>query len=161
MEWRKGAELESDEFSAFSISDADELYQLDRICKLSPWSMDGFRSEFGETYSYCWGKRGEQGIEAFIMVHLFLDEAHLLKIGVSPRIRRQGVATRLLDYAISQCVQRGMRSMYLEVRRSQLAAQALYTKLGFLRTGERLNYYSKEEGYEEESEDAILYTLTI
>ena len=161
MGWKKGVELDTQEFCAFSISDADELYELDRICRLSPWSVEGFRAEFSETYSYCWGRRDERGIVAFVMLHLFLDEAHILKIGVAPEARRQGIATRLMQFAIARGVERGMRSAYLEVRRSQVSAQSLYERVGFMRSGLRPNYYTKEDGYEQETEDALLYTLTI
>jgi ribosomal-protein-alanine N-acetyltransferase len=47
----------------------------------------------------------------------------------------------------------GGRLVYLEVRRSNLAAQELYTKFGFETTGVRPRYYSNNH------EDAIMMTL--
>lgn len=161
MELRKGVELEEGEFSAFSVSDGNELFELDRICRLSPWSLEGFCSELQESYTFCWGKRDRDGIVAFIMVHVILGEAHILKIGVRPDARRQGIATRLLNYSIAQFARLGVGSSYLEVRRSQTSARALYEKMGFVPTGERRNYYNNEDGHPGECEDAILYSLGV
>lgn len=161
MGLEKGAELTENEFSAFSIVDASELYELDRVCRLSPWTRDGFASELMEAHTLCFGKRDERGISAFIMSHVYLDEAHILKIGVRPDVRRQGIALRLLEYSARQFAIRGVISAYLEVRRSQGSARALYEKCGFLQSGERKQYYGPEEGHPDKTEDAILYTLRI
>jgi ribosomal-protein-alanine N-acetyltransferase len=161
MGLRKGVELSDNEFNAFSIADADELYELDRVCRLSPWSREGFSSELKESHTLCFGKRDDQGISAFIMSHVYLDEAHILKIGVRPDVRRHGIASRLLNYTVAQFLACGVKSAYLEVRRSQTSARALYEKNSFVLTGERKNYYGQEEGYPDGTEDAILYTLSL
>lgn len=157
----KGAEQSRDEFCAFSASDARALYQLDRQCLLSPWTFDGFVTELEQSYTYCWGKRGARGIIAFVMLHVIVDEAHVLKIGVAPDFRRQGIARRLLDFAIRKVSSIGVRQAYLEVRRSQAGARALYEVSGFRQSGERRDYYGREDGHESEREDAILYTLNM
>lgn len=158
---KKGAERSKDEFCAFSASDARALFTLDRQCLLSPWTFEGFLSELEQPYTYCWGKRDARGIIAFIMVHLILDEAHVLKLGVSPEFRRQGIAHRLLSYSLHKVTASGAVRAYLEVRRSQAGARALYEGLGFRQSGERRDYYGPEEGHQSEREDAILYDLTL
>ena len=52
---------------------------------------------------------------------------------------------------------RAARSVFLEVRPSNLAAQALYARFGFRRIAVRRNYYPAHLG----REDALVLTLTL
>jgi [ribosomal protein S18]-alanine N-acetyltransferase len=162
MAAKESAGLLEEEFGAFSVSDALQIYNLDRRCLLSPWSFDGFSSELVQPYSYCWGKRDPKGnILAFIFSHIVLDEAHILKIGVAPEWREKGIAKRLMAFSLEQFQQHKVRYAYLEVRRSNDIARKFYESLGFIEDGVRKNYYGKEEGYELEAEDAIFYILKL
>jgi ribosomal-protein-alanine N-acetyltransferase len=159
----KGAQLSEQEFCAFSVSDALQLYNLDRSCLLSPWTFEGFRDELGHEYSHCWGRRDPQHgiIDAFILSHIILDEAHLLKIGVAVNSRKRGIGGRLLEYAIERYRELGVKYVHLEMRRSNQIAKKFYQSFGFIENGIRPNYYGREEGYEQVSEDAILYLKRI
>ncbi len=153
------AKLREQEFGVFSISDVQQLYDLDRSCLLSPWTFDGFCDELRHDYSHCWGRRNQYSgiIDAFILSHIVFDEAHLLKIGVEGASRQRGVGTRLLSYAIDRYLELGVKYIHLEMRRSNEIAKSFYRSFGFIENGQRRDYYGKEEGYEQLSEDAILY----
>jgi len=75
-------------------------------------------------------------------------EREILNVAVAPRFRRVGVATALLNHELAK---RG--SHFLEVRVSNVAAQTLYRKLGFVELGVRHNYYDNP------SESAIVMTM--
>lgn len=64
-------------------------------------------------------------------------EREILNIAVRARLRRQGIARRLLENE----VQSG-GTYFLEVRESNVVAQTLYRKLGFVEIGRRPKYYS-------------------
>ena len=81
---------------------------------------------------------------------VILDEAHITTIAVEPAFRGQHIGERLLVGLIDAGVERGARWMTLEVRKSNLAAQALYRKYGFREIGTRKGYYSDNR------EDAIV-----
>ncbi len=68
---------------------------------------------------------------------LTTGEWELLNVAVSPHFRRRGVASLLMDKLF--IVQPD--TVFLEVRESNLAAQVLYKKYGFLPVGVRRNYY--------------------
>jgi ribosomal-protein-alanine N-acetyltransferase len=51
-------------------------------------------------------------------------------------------------------IEQGARSSFLEVRKSNLAAQDLYRKFGYEETGRRQHYYKDND------EDAILMNLS-
>jgi ribosomal protein S18 acetylase RimI-like enzyme len=63
-------------------------------------------------------------------------EREILNLAVAPAHRRAGIATILLKHELS----RGSIH-FLEVRESNLAAQALYRKMGFSEVGRRSGYY--------------------
>jgi ribosomal-protein-alanine acetyltransferase len=158
----KGVEYAQSEFDALSVFDCGPVYGLDRRCLLSPWSYDGFHNELGSEYCFCWGRRSSSdGIDAFALSHVILDEAHLLKFGVAPEVRRQGVGERLMRYCIDEFRQMAVRQVVLEVRRSNRPARTFYHKIGFVAISVRRGYYGPEDGHPQESEDAILYSLTL
>lgn len=63
-------------------------------------------------------------------------EREILNLAVARSYRRLGVATALLRHELNQ---RAMH--FLEVRESNIAAQALYRKCGFVKAGYRPAYY--------------------
>ena len=102
------------------------LAALERICFSDPWSENAFRAE--------------------------LDKGYIANIAVDPLFRRQGIGSALLDDAADFARQAGLAFLTLEVRRSNLGAQALYRRHGFCPAGVRKNYYR------DPVEDAILMT---
>ncbi len=64
-------------------------------------------------------------------------ETEILNLAVDPSARRCGVATQLIQNILERT-----GGCFLEVRESNLAAQALYRHLGFRQVGTRTNYYS-------------------
>jgi ribosomal-protein-alanine N-acetyltransferase len=88
----------------------------------------------------------------YVGMWLMLDQAHIVAIAVRERYRRQGLGELLLVKAIDEAIDAGMESITLEVRRSNLGAQALYEKYRFLKVGVRARYYSDNH------EDAIIMT---
>jgi ribosomal-protein-alanine N-acetyltransferase len=86
---------------------------------------------------------------------------HLLNIAIAPAFQRRALALNTLKELIRDYQQRQMRFLYLEVRASNVAAQALYQRLGFVISGERKNYYLVGSGTNAGRESAILMTLEL
>lgn len=63
-------------------------------------------------------------------------EREILNVAVRGGWRRQGVAASLLEYELQTPA-----VFFLEVRESNKAAYALYTKFGFRDLSQRANYY--------------------
>jgi len=91
-------------------------------------------------------------ILGFAGMWLMVEEAHLVTIAVDPVHRRKGLGELLLVAMLEWADQLGARVMTLEVRASNLGAQALYRKYGFSTQGLRKHYYS------DNGEDALLMT---
>jgi len=93
-----------------------------------------------------------QAICGYASMWLMVDEAHLTSIAVRETHRRQGIGELLLIFIIDLSLQVNAQVVTLEVRESNLAAQALYKKYGFANVGVRRGYYS------EDGEDAVIMT---
>jgi ribosomal-protein-alanine N-acetyltransferase len=75
-----------------------------------------------------------------------MDTAEISNVAAAPDCRRQGIASLLLHTALE-----GVEAeIFLEVRKSNLPAIALYQKYGFAEYGIPKNYYSSPR------EDAVL-----
>ena len=79
-------------------------------------------------------------------------ECHLLNICVSAAFRGQGCGRQLVTALLAHARGERVTIALLEVRRSNAAAHALYSALGFNEIGTRRNYYPTRTG----REDALL-----
>ncbi len=81
----------------------------------------------------------------YVAVKYCLDEAEINIVSVKKEFQRKGVATNLLKEMEDILKNLNVKKVFLEVRRSNLKAQALYEKLGFKYMGVRKNYYQNTE----------------
>ncbi len=91
-----------------------------------------------------------QYVVGFAGLWIMADEAHIINIAVREFYRRQGIGELLLISSINLAAELRARILTLEVRASNTAAQALYSKYGFKQVGLRRGYYIDDK------EDAIL-----
>ncbi len=80
--------------------------------------------------------------------------ADIIDVAVHKDFRRHGIGEGLLAEILKACHRENIFEVNLEVRASNIAAQKLYKKMGFLEVGLRKLYY-------ENKEDAILMQLKI
>jgi ribosomal-protein-alanine N-acetyltransferase len=129
-----------------------------RISELSKLSGSGFdpAAELQRTWAKLWVLReGEAGDAlGFALAWRAADEVHLLDLAVDTNARRRGVGRRLLDAVIAYAREIQGRLVLLEVRRSNVAALALYHSAGFSVEDVRRAYYS-------DNEDAIVMRLEL
>jgi ribosomal-protein-alanine N-acetyltransferase len=72
-------------------------------------------------------------------------EARILMLAVDPRYRGRGYGSVLYREMQRQCAIKGMGSISLEVRVSNLVAIHFYEKMGFQLVGRIPKYYSNDE----------------
>lgn len=72
-----------------------------------------------------------------------LDEAHVTTVAVDPDCQGHAIGTRIMLVVTMKAIARGARSLTLEVRMSNRAAQELYRKFGFAPAGVRKGYYAE------------------
>ena len=123
-----------------------------------PWTEGIFRDCLRAGYS-CWsmvtGERsGREGtglatLVGYGIMTMAVEEAHILNLCTDPRHQRRGHARRLLSHLLGTARTHGAASVFLEVRPSNLAAQALYADEGFVQVGLRKAYYPASAGRED------------
>jgi ribosomal-protein-alanine N-acetyltransferase len=91
-----------------------------------------------------------QYIAGFTGIWLMTDEAHITNIAVAQGYRRRGIGELLLIATIDMARELKAATMTLEVRVSNIPAQNLYGKYGFIETGARRGYYLDNK------EDAVI-----
>ncbi len=132
------------------------LAALERICFSDPWSENAFFAELNSPRSRFMVALDNTGlILGYLGLHYVLDEGYIANIAVDPLFRRRGIASALLSDAESFARRADLSFLTLEVRSSNLGAQALYRRHGFAPAGRRKNYYQNP------AEDAILMTQVL
>lgn len=130
--------------------DIADIHRLEKLCFKTPWSQEAFRGELKNQAAHylvlCDGER----IAAYGGMWVMFDEAHVTNVGVDPEYRRMGLGERLMRSLMRSASQMGATAMTLEVRAGNIAAQELYSKLGFERAGVRRGYYADTQ------EDALI-----
>lgn len=84
---------------------------------------------------------------------LAAGEASLYALTVNPDLRRKGIGQKLLSQSLACLQSEGAESCFLEVRSQNIAAQNLYTALGFQTAGRRRGFYKNPD------DDALVMTL--
>lgn len=94
-------------------------------------------------------------IAGYIVARELAGELHINNVAVRAQHRRKRIGTELLQRILEQGLKMGAKAAFLEVRRSNLSAQALYKNSGFSPIAMRTNYYSDPR------EDAVVMSLTL
>jgi ribosomal-protein-alanine N-acetyltransferase len=127
--------------------------ELDRVADIetasfsNPWTREMLARELQHaniTRIYVL-KLADGRIAAFCACWLIVDEVHINTLAVERSVRRQGLATALLQHVLADLTAEGARRATLEVRRSNTAALALYERLRFVVAAVRPNYYTLPE----------------
>ncbi len=159
-------------------ADIPAVVALDRLSFATPWSASAFRHEVcASNYSYMLilersspqpSERGWQEWRpwrprrrhtpaqpgGYGGLWVIEDEGHISTLAVQPSERGQRWGELLLTALIQRALTAGASYIVLEVRVSNLIAQALYRKYGFAITERRARYYA-------DSEDAFTMRLDL
>jgi ribosomal-protein-alanine N-acetyltransferase len=136
--------------------DLEEVIAIERAIYSHPWTRGNFSDSLRAGYE-CRTWRLEGELIGYFILLVAAGEAHLLNLSIAARHQRSGHGRALLREAVEFARRRGARNLFLEVRPSNLAAQALYTRFGFRHIGVRRGYYPANSG----REDALVLTLPL
>lgn len=135
-----------------------DIEKMQAILKALPraWHPAALADCFGSHYRQFVMEIKNQ-IIGFVTVRISSEHWEIMFIAVDPLFQRQQVATTLLRYLIAEAKEAHIKSLQLEVRRSNHAAIALYQKCGFVQVGTRKGYYF-DHG---KREDALLFDFVL
>ncbi len=113
-----------------------------------PWTAQVFVEELEQARvgkrHYLVGTIGDElvGYGGLLYVE---NDAHVTNLAVHPMWRSRGIATELLLDLAWEANRRGCEAMTLEVRHTNVAAQQLYRRFGFVPAGVRKKYYENRD----------------
>lgn len=138
-------------------SDIDAVVRISVACFPVPWSREEFLRELERSYSVLRVLRPSSGeaVCAFANYWHIADELQVMNIATEPATQRRGYGRALLQDMIQTGHNRRVSLIHLEVRRSNLAARALYRSFKFVELGLRQRYYS------DNGEDAVVMQLSL
>lgn len=132
---------------AYSVQDLTAIVDLEQRAFEDPWPKEAFADGmFNDSYVML----HEGTIVGYIFCYTILDECNIANIAIDPAYRRRGWGAALLSHTVAAVHAKGARFFFLEVRRSNIAAIAMYQRQGFTEVGIRPDYYRQPP------EDAIL-----
>lgn len=88
-----------------------------------------------------------KGIIGAISYSVIYERAEINYIAVLDEYRGQGIASKLLEYAVNDMIKSSVCSVSLEVNTNNISAINLYLKHGFVKKAIRKNYYGNNDGY--------------
>lgn len=129
--------------------DLPEVIQIEKDSFADPWSAESLLTSLGlERMRFLVAECGlgsEQDggprLVGYVIALLLSDEAEVADLAVASSARRRGIGGQLLDYVTEEAARSGVRTLYLEVRESNVAARALYESRSFQPVGRRKGYY--------------------
>ena len=131
--------------------DFDAVLAIETQVHAQPWTRGQFQDSFSAGHAM-WIMTKAHAIVGYVVTMTVVDEVHLLNISVPAEVQGHGHGSALLSYIIEQAWQENAKRVLLEVRPSNVAALALYTRCGFNEIGRRRSYYATFNG----REDAIV-----
>lgn len=129
-------------------ADFERLFEIEQKAHLVPWSLGTLKNNQGERYHNLKIMLDNQ-IIGFAICQFVLDEATLFNIAIDPQFQGRSLGSALLKTLMQQLKQKGIKTLWLEVRESNQNAIHLYQQYQFNEVDIRKNYYPTAEGKRE------------
>jgi len=136
-------------------ADAKSMLELERRAFTDPWSEASFHEALASAWTFGLVAETGRGVAGYFIGREVAGTGEVLNLAVVPEFRRRGVAGALLEAGLAAFGRRKVHEVLLEVRESNLPAQALYLGRGFRAVGQRASYYRNPR------EDALVLRLAL
>jgi len=136
--------------------DIDDVLKVEAASFTEPWPKEIFHQEIkNNDYAYYFVVQLDNRIIGYAGMWFVIDDAQITNIAILPEYRGKKIGEKLFEYTCQQAMKMGVKRLSLEVRMSNVIAQNLYKKFGFVPGGIRKNYYTDNQ------EDAIVMWVNL
>lgn len=136
--------------------DVGQVLCIEQEVQTYPWTHGNFIDALNAG-NWCYVDEAVKKIRGYVILMPVLEEIELLNIGVAMEQQRRGVGRAMFQEMLEVASKKNIRRMFLEVRKSNSAAIALYRNIGFAEIGLRRGYYRNANV----NEDALLMARVI
>jgi ribosomal-protein-alanine N-acetyltransferase len=126
-------------------ADVDAIHRIEEASFPAPWRREFFIGELASEGRYNVVAKRDGIVIGYLFAMWIFDEMHVNKIAVIEPERRKGIADALMDACFTFARGRDIRSISLEVRKSNRGAQEFYKHLDFKSSYIRPKYYPDGE----------------
>ena len=128
-------------------ADVRAVMRIESLSFTTSWPPSAFQSELHDNKlaHYFVGRAGDPQsgqIVAYGGIWVILEDSHVTTIAVHPDWRGKKYGEQLLVRLLREAIERGASWITLEARESNVVAQNLYRKYGFVTVSTRRAYYS-------------------
>ncbi len=137
--------MEKYEIRPMERRDCKAIYELEKQCFLgaTAWDFDSILSILDYDTNLYFVCCEEEEVVGYVGLMMAADEGIITTVAVLPSKRRMGIADVLIKKIIESAKEKAITQIFLEVRKSNDPAIALYEKHGFSYVGTRKNYYDE------------------
>lgn len=138
-------------------ADLPRLLELERRSFPVPWPEGAFAQELELPQAEVWlaCPEGDERFAGYVDFWIVGPEVSLLNVAVDPDFRRSGLASQLLALMDGRAAEEAAEAIFLEVRRGNGGARALYERAGYRQVGIRKRYYA------DTGEDALVLSKSL
>jgi [ribosomal protein S18]-alanine N-acetyltransferase len=137
-----------------TYADLPQVIAIERRAFPTPWSLAMFVLELSKASGICLAALLDGQLVGYLVCSRYDTVWHLMNVAVEDRLRRQGIATALIERLFELADDDGGQYT-LEVRTSNASAIKLYERFGFRAAGRRRGYYHDNR------EDALIMWRTV
>ena len=142
------------EIRRLTYADLPQVIAIERRAFPTPWSLAMFVLELSKPSGISLAALIEGRLVGYLVCSRYDTVWHLMNVAVDDHLRRQGIATSLLE-RLFELGDRPSEQYTLEVRTSNDSAIRLYEGFGFRAAGRRRAYYHDNR------EDALIMWRTV
>ncbi|HAR42060.1 MAG TPA: ribosomal-protein-alanine N-acetyltransferase [Bdellovibrionales bacterium] len=137
----------------FSLRPATEddiptISEIEKRAHKAPWAEGHFREELEKPYAHFLvlsDDETDSKIAGYIVYWIMFEECQILDVVVDLPYRGRGYAKLMIRNAVTTALNKDIRKILLDVRKSNLPAIQLYQNMKFVITHVRKSFYSDGE----------------
>lgn len=133
-------------------TDINQILEIENSCFIDPWKKEDILYEMhSNPYANFWvielsnEALGLKQVVGFCDFWITFDSATICQIAVHPELQRMHIGSELMDEVIKELIIHRVRTMTLEVRKSNEKAINFYKKYGFTISHVKEKYYINGE----------------
>jgi [ribosomal protein S18]-alanine N-acetyltransferase len=133
--------MKSLEIRTMRSADLPQVMLIELSTFTMPWSEATFRGLLRRRDSDLFVADIKGEIAGYAVFWAVMDQGELGNVAVDDTYRGKGIGSKLIKAVLDRANSRGVREIFLEVRKTNVRAQDLYKSFGFFEVGRRKNYY--------------------